>query len=413
MAPKLLQFGAGNIGRSFIGQLFSAAGYEVVFADVDARLIAALNASRGYTIAIRDRQNHDLAVRNVRAISVLDADAVARELADADICGTAVGPQALPKLFPVLAQALAVRSARGGGPLDFILCENLRDAARIVREGLRPLLPADFPLESYVGLAETSIGKMVPLIPEAQRSRDPLTVYAESYNTLILDRRALLGGVPLVPGLSPQDNMKAYVDRKAFIHNLGHAALGYFTFLVAPEKVFTYEAVEDEELRAWTHRTMEEAALWLLRTYPQEFTAASLGAHIEDLLTRFGNRSLGDTIHRVGRDLARKLSAEDRVAGALRACAAAGLPHGWIATALAAGLFFQPPDDAGRPFAPDLAIVQRAAGGPENFLQTVSGLSGALLADVAGRYRRIQEELRRGGVLRRAAFAALAALTPT
>ncbi len=406
---KLLQFGAGNIGRSFIGQLFSAAGYEVVFADVDARLIAALNARRGYTVAIRDRTNFDIAVKNVRAISVLEADAVCRELADADICGTAVGPQALPKLFPVLAQALAARHARGGGPLDFILCENLRDAAHLVRDGLRPLLPAGFPLETYVGLAETSIGKMVPLIPEAQRSRDPLTVYAEAYNTLILDRRALLGGVPPVPGLSPQDNMKAYVDRKAFIHNLGHATLGYFAFLVAPQKVFTYEAVADVELRAWTHRAMEEAAVWLLRTYPRDFTAAALAAHIEDLLQRFGNRSLGDTLHRVGRDLGRKLSAEDRVAGALRACAAADLPHGWLATTLAAGLFFLPPDEAGRPFAPDAAVVQQAAGGPEKFLQEVSGLSGALLGEVARRYLRIQEELRRGGSLRRETLAALAA----
>ena len=29
---KMVQFGAGNIGRSFIGQLFARAGYEVVTA---------------------------------------------------------------------------------------------------------------------------------------------------------------------------------------------------------------------------------------------------------------------------------------------------------------------------------------------------------------------------------------------
>ena len=31
---KMVQFGAGNIGRSFIGQLFSRSGYEVVFVDI-------------------------------------------------------------------------------------------------------------------------------------------------------------------------------------------------------------------------------------------------------------------------------------------------------------------------------------------------------------------------------------------
>ena len=407
---KLLQFGAGNIGRSFIGQLFSAAGYEVVFVDVDARIISALNEKRGYTVAIRDRKNYDIAVRNVHAISALDANAVCREMEDADICGTAVGPNALPKLFPVIAKAVAHRYDKGRGAIDFILCENLRDAGRIVLEGLRSFLPSGFPLETYVGLAETSIGKMVPLVAESQRNRDPLTVYAEAYNTLILDKNALLNGVPNVPGLSPQDNMKAYVDRKSFIHNLGHAALAYYSFMVAPEKICTYEAVEDATIRSWVRNAMEEAGAWLIRAYPHEFNPANITGHIEDLLNRFGNRSLGDTIHRVGRDLTRKLSAEDRVAGALRACHASGLQCPWIKTALACGLFFLPPDGDNKVFAPDEIVVrQAAADGPEAFLRSVSGLDETLLDQVAAIYRHIQNHLRTGAILKKEALAAIAA----
>jgi mannitol-1-phosphate/altronate dehydrogenase len=40
--------------------------------------------------------------------------------------------------------------------------------------------------------------------------------------------------------------------------------------------------------------------------------------HAEDLLLRFGNKALGDTCERVGRDPARKLSADDRLAGIIR-----------------------------------------------------------------------------------------------
>jgi mannitol-1-phosphate 5-dehydrogenase len=40
---KLVQFGAGNIGRSFIGQIFCRAGWEVVFIDVDEKIVSLLN----------------------------------------------------------------------------------------------------------------------------------------------------------------------------------------------------------------------------------------------------------------------------------------------------------------------------------------------------------------------------------
>ena len=40
--PSSVVFGAGNIGRGFIGQLFSESGYEVIFVDVDEPLIDLL-----------------------------------------------------------------------------------------------------------------------------------------------------------------------------------------------------------------------------------------------------------------------------------------------------------------------------------------------------------------------------------
>jgi mannitol-1-phosphate 5-dehydrogenase len=40
---KLVQFGAGNIGRSFIGQLFSRAGWEVVFVDINTNMVKMKN----------------------------------------------------------------------------------------------------------------------------------------------------------------------------------------------------------------------------------------------------------------------------------------------------------------------------------------------------------------------------------
>jgi mannitol-1-phosphate 5-dehydrogenase len=39
----MIIFGAGKIGRSFIGQLFGCAGYKVIFVDVDHKMVDLLN----------------------------------------------------------------------------------------------------------------------------------------------------------------------------------------------------------------------------------------------------------------------------------------------------------------------------------------------------------------------------------
>ncbi len=160
----LVQFGAGNIGRSFIGQLFARAGYEVCFVDVDPAILEALNARGEYTVEIRDARTERISVSGVRGVDGRDRERVAEALVQADIAGTAVGPNALRHLCPALAEGLVRRHAAGRPPLDVILCENLRNAAEHVRSELLPLLPEGFPLDEALGLVETSIGKMVPLM---------------------------------------------------------------------------------------------------------------------------------------------------------------------------------------------------------------------------------------------------------
>lgn len=47
-----LQFGAGNIGRGFIGALLHQANYEIYFLDVNENLISELNKRGSYIIEL-------------------------------------------------------------------------------------------------------------------------------------------------------------------------------------------------------------------------------------------------------------------------------------------------------------------------------------------------------------------------
>lgn len=65
-----------------------------------------------------------------------------------------------------------------------------------------------------------------------------------------------------------------------------------------------------------------------------------LNDHVEDLVYRFANKQLGDTVKRVGNDLNRKLNPNDRLVGALNLCKKQGIEPKYICLAIAAALCF-------------------------------------------------------------------------
>ncbi len=352
---KLVMFGAGNIGRSFIGQLFSEAGYETVFVDIDPVILDELNKKGFYRVVVKqnDIPDREITVQGVRGINGTDIDAVAGEIIDASIIATAVGKGAIPHVLPVVAEGIRRRISAGNGAIDIIIAENVRDAAAWYRRELFPALDTGQVPDDLVGLVETSIGKMVPIMTKRDRQIDPLQVFAENYNTLIVDRKGFRNGVPPLPGLQAVDNIQAYVDRKLFIHNLGHAAAAYFGFATHPERRYIYEHMHDEATAGAVRDCMLESAAALNREYPEDLATDALERHIDDLITRFGNHELKDTVHRVGRDLRRKLGRDDRLVGAMLLANRHELPFGKIADAASAAFSFKALGEDGCLFSSD------------------------------------------------------------
>jgi len=384
---KLIQFGAGKIGRSFIGQIFSRAGWEVVFIDIVHALIDELNRRREYRVEIKDKSNYSLIIKNVRGVYADDTERVSNEVKEADMLATAVGQKALSGIIPVIGEGLKKRlKTYPGKALDIIICENMRNAADYFRNCLLKELGPDFPF-SMVGLVETSIGKMVPIMSQKETEGDPLLVYAEAYNTLILDKKGFKGPIPQIPELEPKENIKAYVDRKLYIHNLGHAVMAYTSFVFRPGFTFIWQAAEDEELSGITQESMWEAGRALIGEYPDEFNKQNIKRHIEDLVSRFANRALGDTIYRVGRDLYRKLGPDDRLAGGIKLALRHGiLPH-HVALGVACAMFFQAKDEKGQVYESDREFHEREVfRGIEHVLKSISKLEDTEIINLVKKY---------------------------
>lgn len=363
-------FGAGAVGRGFLGQLFSESGYEVVFIDVDEVLIERLNARRAYPIhLVTNAGSEEITIQPVRALNSRQSEEVAHAVAGASIAATAVGARVLPIIAPLVAEGICRRAADPAcGPLNIIICENLKDAAASFRKMVAGHLPEALQsnLAQNVGFVDTVIGRMVPPPTEEMRASDAALIAVEPYKELPVERAAFIGPIPEIIGMQACDNFPAYTARKLYIHNCGHAYIGYLGYLKGYE--YGYEALADREIRADFEKAMQESMRGIVAAYNVE--AAWLEAHKNDLTERFANRALGDTIFRIARDPLRKLAPRDRLIGAARLAEIAGVRPLALAKGIAAGYHFAAAED---PLAMEMQNIIRSRG-ITAALESVSGL---------------------------------------
>ncbi len=343
---KALMYGAGNIGRGFIGQLFYMSGYETAFVDVNTEVVSRLNADRSYPIYItRGDRYEEFRVKHVSGVNGRDTAAVAAAIADADIAATAVGVNVLRFIAEPFAAGVALRRERGvSSPLNVIICENMIGAdsyfAGLVKEHLSDGDKEYF--DAYIGLVEPSIGRMVPATPPELSQGNPLAVCVEEYCELPVDRAAFKGEIPEIANMIPFSPFGFFIERKLFLHNMSHAMTAYLGAL----KGYTYvwEAARDPEIQLPVLRALIESALALSAEHSVPFS--EIYWHVEDLLLRFKNKLLGDTVERVGRDTKRKLGEYDRLVGAAKLCYKHGIIPTHICAGIAAGYMFDSDDSS-------------------------------------------------------------------
>ena len=121
-----VHFGAGNIGRGFIGALLSRSGYEVCFVDIQGRLVETIRERRAYKVHLLEEEDNRIDVNHVTALnSRTEPERVIEAVAGADLVTTAVGPSVLKSVAPILTDGLCLRLEKDGGPLNVIACENM------------------------------------------------------------------------------------------------------------------------------------------------------------------------------------------------------------------------------------------------------------------------------------------------
>ena len=336
---KAIQFGAGNIGRGFIGAVLAQAGYQVVFADVVADLHDQINNRKQYTVHVTDTVSRDIVITDICAVHSGSEAAVA-EIAGADLITTAVGLRILKFVAPAIAKGLAARMAAGEEkPLNIIACENGLKATSQLKELTFALLSPDVAAwaEKHVGWPDAAVDRIVPPV----RCEVPLDVAVEEYFEWDVERSAFVGAIPAIAGMTPVDNLEAYVERKLFTLNTGHATAAYIGKMKGLGTIG--ESIADPAVFPVVKAVMQQSGEGLVRKFGFDHDAHF--AYIEKILKRFSNPYLKDDVDRVGREPLRKLAPNDRLILPMLTARGFGLPYDKLLLAIGAALHFDNPAD--------------------------------------------------------------------
>lgn len=340
---KALHFGAGNIGRGFIGKLLSDSGIRVTFADVNDTVIELLNSQRAYDVKIVSDQTSKIErVGMVDGINSRNSDQIIKKINEVNLITTAVGPNVLAIISTILAKALENRFASGNqNYLNIIACENMVCGSSFLKEKLLTQLNPNYytALEKYVGFVDSAVDRIVP--PTIVNIENPLLVTVEEFSEWIVDKTQFKGEIPKIPGMELTNNLMAFIERKLFTLNTGHAVTAYLGKLKGFHLI--REAIENPEIKQQVRSVMQESGSVLIKRYGFEQDRHFI--YIEKILKRFANPYLKDDVDRVGREPIRKLSMNDRLIKPLRGTIEYGLPNLVLCKAVAAALRYQNEND--------------------------------------------------------------------
>ncbi|CAM3567459.1 mannitol-1-phosphate 5-dehydrogenase [Vibrio cholerae] len=341
MKKNAVHFGAGNIGRGFIGKLLADADIAVTFADVNEPLVDQLSHQQEYKVKVVGSECKMETVSHVTAVNSA-SEALIERIIKTDLVTTAVGPTVLDIIAKTIAKGLSARFAAGNTqPLNIIACENMVRGTTHLKQQVYQFLTTEEQQQAdvLVGFVDSAVDRIVPPLQAA--NDDPLEVTVESFSEWIVDEQQFKGEIPHIEGMEKTDNLMAFVERKLFTLNTGHCITAYLGCLKGHRTI--REAIEDPSIEVQVKQAMQESGEVLIRRYG--FDRALHNAYIEKILTRFANPYLVDEVDRVGRQPLRKLSANDRLIKPLLGTIEYGLPNGMLLKGIAAALKYRNSSD--------------------------------------------------------------------
>ncbi|HEL1640104.1 TPA: mannitol-1-phosphate 5-dehydrogenase [Streptococcus suis] len=320
---QAVHFGAGNIGRGFIGEILFENGFEITFVDVNETIIYALNQRHSYEIEIAEEGQRHIAVSGVRGINNrLNPEEVVAALATADLVTTAIGPNILPFIAGLVAEGIEARRQAGNTqPLDVLACENMIGGSAFLYEEVKKHLSEEglaYAAE-FVGFPNAAVDRIVP----AQSHEDPLFVVVEPFNEWVVETQGMKNPNLKLEGVHYEADLEPFIERKLFSVNSGHATSAYTGAHFGATTIL--EALQNPEVKSKVEAVLAEIRSLLIAKWG--FEEQALVDYHKVIISRFENPYIVDDIARVARTPIRKLGYDERFIRPIRELRERGLSY--------------------------------------------------------------------------------------
>ena len=335
-----VHFGAGTIGRGFIGDLLHDSGFKITFVDVDETLMEEMTEQGFYTLFRINNHADRKVIDHVRGLcSLTQEDAVIDAIVGADFVTTAVWANNLPKVAPIIAKGLAKRLQAGKEKINVMACENAIRATDILKkEILSTGILTEQQADSIACFPNTAVDRMVFTV-EVDGIRG--VEVGPDYELPIEQNRLVDPASKPIKGAEYTDNLDKYLQRKLYVVNCCHAIGGFYGFLKGYDYVL--QAFNDETVLKDINAAIRESALMLIKKY--DFTMEDFDEYLEFVVRRFQTPGVKDPIGRVCRNPVRKLAKNERLIGPAALCEEYGVDNTYLCKGTAAAFLFDSPED--------------------------------------------------------------------
>ncbi|KEY62469.1 mannitol-1-phosphate 5-dehydrogenase [Lactococcus cremoris] len=322
---KAVHFGAGNIGRGFIGEILSKNGFEIYFVDTNKAIIDELNTRHSYEIGIASSSPEKISVSGVFGINNGENPKdVIEAIAQADIVTTAIGPNILPYIAELVAKGIQKRKEENKQvQIDIIACENMIGGSEFLEKKVAEYLSDSDKvyLANYIGFPNAAVDRIVP----GQKHEDLLYVEVEPFCEWVIDESQIKNQSFKLEGVHYASNLEPFIERKLFSVNSGHATVAYSSAYKGYKTIL--EGLQHKEILSALKGVQKETRALLLAKWPQYFTEEDLMSYHQMIISRFANPKIIDEVTRVARTPIRKLGYDERFIRPIRELNERGLSY--------------------------------------------------------------------------------------